>query len=81
MYENKGEWIDVADHYDTVQSHRLLLDNVKRRMANEHSSDTFKINIQQKFPKIRLLTYSRDGVLSKMNEIKTYIEKEENGSK
>lgn len=80
MYENKGEWIEVVDHYGTVQSHRILLDKVKRRMANEHSSDVFEINLQNKFPKIRLVKCSRDGVLAKLDEIKSYIQKEENGS-
>ena len=74
MYENKGEWVEVEDHYGTVQSNRLLLDNVKRRMSNEHPSDTFQINIQQRLPKIRLLTDSRDALLEKINDLKAYIE-------
>ena len=83
MYNNQGQWVDVADHYGTAQSHKMLLTKIRRRMENEHPSDVIEINTYRKVPKIRITRTMRDGVLEELDRLREEIRKteEENGSK
>ena len=38
IYENKGEWVKIADHYYSVQANKMLADKVAERSQARRES-------------------------------------------
>lgn len=77
IYENKGEWVKIADHYHSKQADKMLADKVAERLKAEHSNDEFKYRRVYGF-EIMLVSCVRDGVLDKVIRINQEIAELEN---
>lgn len=73
IYENKGEWVRIADHYPSRQADKVVFDNVCGRLKYEHSSDEFKVRKMYGF-EIMLVKCTRDGVVEEMTRLNKEIE-------
>ena len=72
IYENKGEWVKIADHYYSAQANKMVADKVAERLKAEHSSDEFKYRRAYGF-EIMLVSCARDSVLDEMKRINQEI--------
>lgn len=55
LYNHEGEWVEIIDHYDTPEAHRILLNKVLDRMHNEHPHDNLKVDKTKRIPKLCLV--------------------------
>lgn len=72
IYENKGEWVKIADHYPSKQADKMLAGKVTARLKTEHSNDEFKYRRIYGF-EIMLVSCVHDGVLDEMERINQEI--------
>lgn len=72
IYENKGEWVKIADHYPSKQADKMLADKVAARLKAEHRNDEFKYRRIYGF-EIMLVSCFRDGVLDEMKRVNQEI--------
>ena len=66
LYENKGEWVEIYDHYPNIHAHRMVFEKVIKRMLIEHPSD--KIEVDKLNNRIKLTWCQRDGLWIKIDE-------------
>lgn len=72
IYENKGEWVEIADHHYSMKANKMVADKVTARLKYEHSSDEFKYRRVKGF-EIMLVSCARDGVVDDMRRINKEI--------
>lgn len=53
LFQNKGEYVVICDHYDSVNSHRRLFDLIVNRLQTEHPGVAFE-GVYEKQPKRNL---------------------------
>lgn len=66
LYKNKGEWIEIYDHYPSRNADRMIIDKIIRRMQIEHPQD--KLEIDKLNNRLKLTWCQRDGLWSKIDE-------------
>ena len=72
IYENKGEWVKIADHHYSAQANKMVADKVAARLKAEHSNDEFKYRRAYGF-EIMLVSCARDVVVDDMRRINKEI--------
>ena len=60
LYENEGEWIEIYDHFPSMNDDRMVLEKVIKRMQFEHPQD--KLEIDKLNNRIKLTWCQRDGL-------------------
>ena len=66
LYKNEGEWVEVYDHYPSINASKMVLAKVSRRMLFEHPQD--KIDIDKLNNRIKLTWCQRDGLWTEIDE-------------
>ena len=75
LYKNEGEWVEIYDHYPTIQASRMVFEKVIKRMLFEHPED--KIEVDKLNNRIKLTWCQRDGLWAEIDEyekLKAYKE-------
>ena len=67
LYENEGEWIEIHDHYGTVNADRLLLDKIIKRLNLEHPRDSVHVDYNKR--SIMVKSTVREEVRNKLDEL------------
>lgn len=67
LYDQRGDWIVIEDHYNSKSANDMLLKKVLQRLHNEHSID--QIEIDKMRNAIRITRSSRDGIIEKLMEL------------
>lgn len=70
LFDNKGEWITIKDHYIAKNADIILCRRICQRLTNEHPNDTFEIGKQN--TRIRITTPQN---VERSNRIKELIAK------
>lgn len=78
LYKNKGEWIEIYDHFPSINAHRMILEKIIRRMEFEHPQD--KLEIDKMKNRLKLSYCVKDGLWSKIDEEMKYKESYKNES-
>ncbi len=60
LYKNEGEWVEIYDHYPSIQADRMVFEKVIKRMMFEHPQD--KIEVDKLNNRIKLTWCQRDGI-------------------
>jgi len=66
LYKNEGEWVEMYDHFPSMQASRMVLEKVIKRMQIEHPQD--KIEIDKLNNRIKLTWCLRDGLCAEIDE-------------
>lgn len=66
LYENEGEWVEIYDHFPSIQAHRMIFEKVIKRMLIEHPQD--KIEVDKLNNRIKLTWCQRDGLWAGIDE-------------
>ena len=70
LYNNQGKWVDIYDHYEGHAANYMILRIIIARMEAEHHADKFEVCRGAKYPKIRLISCSRDRIMDRLEEIR-----------
>lgn len=72
IYENEGKWVEIKDHYPSMNANKLLAERVIARLKAEHRNDEFKFRRIRGF-EIMLVRCVRDSVLDDMKRLNQEI--------
>lgn len=72
IYGNEGEWVEINDHYPSMNANKLLAERVIARLKAEHRNDEFKFRKIRGF-EIMLVRCVRDSVLDDMKRLNQEI--------
>ena len=67
LYENEGKWIEIHDHYGTVNADRLLLDKIIKRLELEHPMDSVHIDYNKR--SIMVKSTVRENVRQRLDKL------------
>lgn len=60
LFENRGQWIKIYDHYESKQAHNILANKIIKRIQNEHPGTVYDCN--KKTCEIKIIECARDYV-------------------
>ena len=69
LYDKKGEWLLVQDHYPSRKACEFLCGRILKRMQSEHPMDTVGVRRDGVNIYIRLESSSRDEIERDLNDI------------
>ena len=67
LYEDEGQWIEIHDHYGTVNADRLLLDKIIKRLELEHPMDSVHIDYNKR--SIMVKSTVRENVRQRLDKL------------
>lgn len=77
LYESKGEWITIVDHYPGGRSARILFNLIMRRMELEHPKDKLEVDKRDLYPRICLVSCpDREGAMLEVKRLESLLEQE-----
>ena len=72
LYNHKGEWIKIVDHYGTPAANKILLGRIAKRMADEHPFDTIEVNNPNN--SIKLVHSVNDSINDRIKILRSYLD-------
>ena len=70
LYNERGEWVTIYDHYPSHSADNMILNKVIARMNLEHPSDVFEVDrMNGPHPRMRIKRSVRDDVNERLQEI------------
>lgn len=76
LYNHKGVWIKIVDHYGTRAADKILLGRIVKRMTDEHSMDT--IEVDKLSNSIKLVRSINDSINDRIRILRSYLDCDKN---
>ena len=72
LYNHKGVWIKIVDHYGTRAADKILLGRIAKRMADEHPFDT--IEVDKITNSIKLVRTVNDSINDRIKILRSFLD-------